>query len=202
MLEYYPFAAFIHVKGRLTTRLLLCLCVQIVGVTSPCLDADSSDARLRQTSAVALREELEWGIHLGLQACILPLPRRLGNANFAHVINQVSILLLLGCVLLPSDHDSAIQDASGMSLCMLFWFMSPLLITTFEKVQLTFVLCMLACKGCLTAANTSVNLQISYNNIQMQCFQKQTFHQYLPQTHQSRHTNTKAVNRLLNVCST
>ncbi|KAL0038065.1 hypothetical protein WJX79_000828 [Trebouxia sp. C0005] len=62
---------------------------QIVGITSPCLDADSSDARLRQTSAAALREELEWGIHLGLQACILPLPHRLSNANFAHVINQV-----------------------------------------------------------------------------------------------------------------
>jgi len=84
-----------HVKGRLLTRPLLCLCLQIIGITSTCLDADSSDARLRQTSAAALREELEWGIHLGLQACILPLPYRLDNANFAHVINQVSKLLLL-----------------------------------------------------------------------------------------------------------
>ena len=109
-LYHNPFVAFVYSKSRLTTRLLFCLCLQIVGITSPCLDADSSDARLRQTSVAALREELEWGIHLGLQACILPLPHRLSNANFAHVINQVSNLLLLGCVLSPFGHKSALQD--------------------------------------------------------------------------------------------
>lgn len=104
MLYSNPFAAFVYLKGRVKPKILLCLCLQIVGITSPCLDADSSDARLRQTSAAALREELEWGIHLGLQACILPLPHRLGNANFAHIINQVSNLLLFGSVLSPFGH--------------------------------------------------------------------------------------------------
>ncbi|DBA92605.1 TPA: hypothetical protein ACH3X1_002824 [Trebouxia sp. C0004] len=94
--------------------------VQIVGITSPCLDADSSDARLRQTSAAALREELEWGIHLGLQACILPLPHRLGNANFTHVINQViggisNMALWLRMPLTLLAHTSG-QRASAASL--------------------------------------------------------------------------------------
>ena len=66
-------------------------CLQIVGITSSCLDADSSGKAASQVSAAALRQELEWGIHLGLQACLLPLPPRLGNANFAHVINQVHL---------------------------------------------------------------------------------------------------------------
>ena len=63
--------------------------LQIVGITSDCLDADASDKDVQQKSSAALRQELEWGIHLGLQACILPVPPRLDNANFAHVINQV-----------------------------------------------------------------------------------------------------------------
>ena len=64
-------------------------CLQVVGITSSYLDADSSDKGASQVSAAALRQELEWGIHLGLQACLLPMPPRLGNANFAQVINQV-----------------------------------------------------------------------------------------------------------------
>ena len=63
--------------------------MQIVGITSACIDADSPDADTQQQSAAALQQELEWGIHLGLQACIIPLPCRLGNANFAQVISQV-----------------------------------------------------------------------------------------------------------------
>ena len=67
------------------------ICLQIVGITSCCLDADSPDKAARQVSAAALRQELEWGMHLGLQACLLPLPSRLHNANFAQVINQVHL---------------------------------------------------------------------------------------------------------------
>ncbi|KAL3148615.1 Protein arginine N-methyltransferase 5 [Trebouxia sp. C0009 RCD-2024] len=62
---------------------------QIVGITSFCLEPDSPDRNIGQASAAALREELEWGMHLGLQACLLPLPPKLGNANFAQIINQV-----------------------------------------------------------------------------------------------------------------
>lgn len=126
---------------------MLCLCLQIVGITSPCLDADSSDARLRQTSAAALREELEWGIHLGLQACILPLPHRLGNANFAHIINQVSNLLLLGCVLSHRDCPSACyfelyhhSSKRTADLCALYACMQGLqiLLSTCKSIATTF----------------------------------------------------------------
>lgn len=60
-----------------------------MGITSFCLEPDSPDRNIGQASAAALREELEWGMHLGLQACLLPLPPKLGNANFAQIINQV-----------------------------------------------------------------------------------------------------------------
>lgn len=81
-----------HSKALLSCLVRTQPCLQIVGITSSCLDADSSDKSARQASAAALRQELEWGIHLGLQACLLPLPPRHNNANFSQVINQVRSL--------------------------------------------------------------------------------------------------------------
>lgn len=70
---------------------VISVCVQIVGITTSSLVVDSTDAVKQQQNAAALKQELEWAMHLGFQACILPLPPRLANANFARLINQVSM---------------------------------------------------------------------------------------------------------------
>jgi len=42
--------------------------LQVVGIVSPWIDADSDNAALRRDSAAALRQELQWAAHLSLQA--------------------------------------------------------------------------------------------------------------------------------------
>ena len=60
---------------------------QIVGKTSPWIDADSVSAPMRRDSEAALRQELMWAAHLSLHAVLLPAPA-LHAANYARVVNQ------------------------------------------------------------------------------------------------------------------
>ena len=70
---------------------------QIVGKVSPWIRPDSHNQVLRRDSEAALRQELEWAAHLGLQACILPIPPSLANSNYARVLNQVSVHQAVTC---------------------------------------------------------------------------------------------------------
>ena len=60
---------------------------QVVGKTSPWIDADSPSAPYRADSEAALRQELGWAAHLSLHAVLLP-PPRLGAANYARIVCQ------------------------------------------------------------------------------------------------------------------
>lgn len=47
---------------------------------------------LAAQSVSALKSELGWAGHLGLQAVVMPAPKRaLRTANYAHVVNQVCL---------------------------------------------------------------------------------------------------------------
>ena len=63
--------------------------LQVVGRTSSWIDVDSPDVDLARQSEVALRQQLEWAAFLSLHACVLPLPPRVRNNNFASIVNQV-----------------------------------------------------------------------------------------------------------------
>ena len=60
---------------------------QVVGKTSPWIDADSVSAPMRRDSEAALRQELMWAAHLSLHAVLLPTPS-LKAANYARIVNQ------------------------------------------------------------------------------------------------------------------
>ena len=60
---------------------------QVVGKTSPWIDADSPSDAYRRDSEAALRQELSWAAHLSLHAVLLP-PPKLGAANYARIVNQ------------------------------------------------------------------------------------------------------------------
>ena len=63
---------------------------QVVGKVSPWINPDSANAALRQDSAAALKQELAWAAHLGLQAVILPCPpERMSAVNYAQILNRV-----------------------------------------------------------------------------------------------------------------
>eukprot|EP00884_Botryococcus_braunii_P016344 jgi/Botrbrau1/3393/Bobra.0337s0034.1 len=62
---------------------------QVVGKTSRWIEADSQDPAVRRNSELELRQELEWALHLSMQACIIPLPLSRHNANLARVLHQV-----------------------------------------------------------------------------------------------------------------
>ena len=64
---------------------------QVVGKVSPWIQPDSQNQSLRRDSEAALRQELEWAAHLSLQACILPVPPSLHNANYARILLQVCL---------------------------------------------------------------------------------------------------------------
>jgi type II protein arginine methyltransferase len=62
----------------------------VVGKISPWIDTDASDAALRRDSAAALQLELDWAVHLGLQAVILPPPPSLlKSANYSATLLKV-----------------------------------------------------------------------------------------------------------------
>ena len=60
---------------------------QVVGKTSPWIDADSASAPSRRDGEAALRQELMWAAHLSLHAVLLPTPS-FSAANYARVVNQ------------------------------------------------------------------------------------------------------------------
>jgi hypothetical protein len=61
----------------------------VVGKVSPWIDPDSANALLRQDSAAALKQELAWAAHLGLQAVILPCPPgRTSAVNYAQLLSR------------------------------------------------------------------------------------------------------------------
>jgi protein arginine N-methyltransferase 5 len=60
------------------------------------LDAWASDATLAAASTAALRAQLGWAAHLGLQAVLLPKPPQpTACAHYAQVVNQVRDLFRL-----------------------------------------------------------------------------------------------------------
>jgi hypothetical protein len=63
--------------------------VQIVGKVSSWIEPDAPELELSSSSQAALKQELEWAVHLSLQACLLQMPPSTSQANFACIINQV-----------------------------------------------------------------------------------------------------------------
>ncbi|KAG2500070.1 hypothetical protein HYH03_002347 [Edaphochlamys debaryana] len=62
---------------------------QVVGQVSSWIEPDSPDPALRQASVAALKHQLGWAAHLGLQAVVLPAPSRpAASPNYAQVLNQ------------------------------------------------------------------------------------------------------------------
>lgn len=62
---------------------------QVVGQVSDWVEPDSFDPVLRQSSVAALKHQLGWAAHLGIQAVLLPPPPRPANSpNYAQVLNQ------------------------------------------------------------------------------------------------------------------
>ena len=51
------------------------------------VDVDSENAGVRCRDEAVLREQLQWGIHLGVNTLVLPSPRA-QCANYAHIVNQ------------------------------------------------------------------------------------------------------------------
>lgn len=63
---------------------------QVVGHVSSWIQPDATDPAVRQSSVAALRHELGWAAHLGLQAVLLPAPHRPAACpNYAQVLHQV-----------------------------------------------------------------------------------------------------------------
>ncbi|GLC44329.1 hypothetical protein PLESTB_000481500 [Pleodorina starrii] len=62
---------------------------QVVGQVSDWIQPDSPDPAVRQQSVAALRHQLGWAAHLGLQAVVLPPPHRPARCpNYAQVLSQ------------------------------------------------------------------------------------------------------------------
>lgn len=60
---------------------------RVVGTVSPWINPDSANPTLRDDSAAALRQELDWAYHLGLQAVVLqPSPCHHAIANTAKLV--------------------------------------------------------------------------------------------------------------------
>jgi len=51
------------------------------------VDVDAADPLIRDRDETVLREQLQWGIHLGVNTLVLPAPRT-QCANYAHIVNQ------------------------------------------------------------------------------------------------------------------
>jgi type II protein arginine methyltransferase len=61
----------------------------VVGEISDWIDCDNPDAAVRKSSEAVLREEFNFGCHLGLQVLVLPAPS-LRSPNYAAIIQQVA----------------------------------------------------------------------------------------------------------------
>ncbi|PNH09519.1 Protein arginine N-methyltransferase 5 [Tetrabaena socialis] len=62
---------------------------QVVGQVSGWIQPDSPDPAVRQQSVAALRHQLGWAAHLGLQAVLLPAPHLpAASPNYAQVLYQ------------------------------------------------------------------------------------------------------------------
>ena len=83
---------------------------QVVGKTSPWIDADSASAPSRRDGEAALRQELMWAAHLSLHAVLLPTPS-FSAANYARVVNQFLSALSSTCLLYtsPSPRDGLLS---------------------------------------------------------------------------------------------
>ncbi|KAJ9525988.1 hypothetical protein QJQ45_009372 [Haematococcus lacustris] len=93
---------------------------QVVGAVSGWLDPDSSDPHERTASQAALRAELGWAAHLGLQAVLLPPPANPGRcAQYAQILNQVMdglvTMALWVTVPLGSSHAAPCQAQGAKS---------------------------------------------------------------------------------------
>ncbi|CAD7703043.1 unnamed protein product, partial [Ostreobium quekettii] len=99
---------------------------QVVGATSPWINADSQNAILREDSSAALRQELDWAYHLGLQAVMVqPSFHQQSVANTARVIEQalesalasmtmwVRVPLAIGDSQNPSAHMNGMAEAGN-----------------------------------------------------------------------------------------
>lgn len=62
---------------------------QVVGRASSWIAADAPDAQLATVSVSQLNRELQWAMHLGLQAVLLPRQSPGNTARYAHVLHQV-----------------------------------------------------------------------------------------------------------------
>lgn len=81
-----PYSYLTHSLNHLTDG----VSCQVVGQVSEWVDPDSPDPEVRRLSAAALKRELAWAAHLGLQAVLLPPPPRpMKAANYAQVLQQV-----------------------------------------------------------------------------------------------------------------
>ncbi|PNW85217.1 hypothetical protein CHLRE_03g176550v5 [Chlamydomonas reinhardtii] len=82
---------------------------QVVGAVSDWIQPDAANPALRQRSVTALKTQLGWAAHLGLQAVVMPPPHAPGRCpNYAGVLNQ------------------ALQSLTHMAL----WLTVPLVIPT------------------------------------------------------------------------
>jgi hypothetical protein len=119
---------------------------QVVGKVSPWINPDSANPVLAQDSAAALRQELAWAAHLGLQAVILPTPpERMSAVNYAQVLSQVlaglSNMALWVRLPLVSDTDSCYHarhwySAAIMLLAMSAWPMGMCLVNVQYKTAI------------------------------------------------------------------
>ena len=76
---------------------------------------DSAVVDVARQSEVALQQQLEWAAFLSLHACVLPLPPRVRNNNFACIVNQVRHSLQLACCIkLPAG-----RAGSNLTRCTL-----------------------------------------------------------------------------------
>lgn len=65
---------------------------KVVGAVSDWIQPDAANPALRQRSVTALKTQLGWAAHLGLQAVVMPPPHAPGRCpNYAGVLNQVGV---------------------------------------------------------------------------------------------------------------
>lgn len=59
-----------------------------MGRVSDWIDPDNGDASIQKSAELTLRGEINWALHLGLQAIVLPTPR-LFAPNYARMLTQI-----------------------------------------------------------------------------------------------------------------
>lgn len=76
--------------GTKSDRLLPCnvWIRNVVGIVSKWIDVESDDINLRRVCEDRLTQELNWCLHLGLQAVILPAPKRDISPNYCRLLKS------------------------------------------------------------------------------------------------------------------